>query len=195
MTPVDRRVRRTRHSLREALLALILEKGYDAITIRDITERADIAYATFFRHYDGKDDLLAEQIGLLMDEFESRAKQQSGPYFLQEGQILFEYLQDHFELFQRLVDARTSRRVFRKLKQKMIEIIQQNASTLYATATDPQIPFEILVNHTASATLELVIWWLENRMPYDPLKMAQIFEQLIVKASWWSAGIQIEHDI
>jgi AcrR family transcriptional regulator len=46
----DRRVKRTQSALAKALIALTLEKGYDAVTIRDITERADIGYATFFRH-------------------------------------------------------------------------------------------------------------------------------------------------
>src|SRR5205809_797707 len=47
----DRRVRRTQQLLAEALIALTLEKGYEAVTIRDITKRADVGYATFFRHY------------------------------------------------------------------------------------------------------------------------------------------------
>jgi AcrR family transcriptional regulator len=38
----DRRIRRTQHLLAQALIALTLEKGYEAVTIRDLTERADI---------------------------------------------------------------------------------------------------------------------------------------------------------
>ena len=50
MDTQDRRVRRTQNLLAKALIALTLEKGYEAVTIRDITQRADVAYATFFRH-------------------------------------------------------------------------------------------------------------------------------------------------
>ena len=63
----DRRVERTENLLANALIALSLEKGYEAITIRDITERADIGYATFYRHYHDKDELLAEVVEVVLD--------------------------------------------------------------------------------------------------------------------------------
>ena len=44
----DRQVKRTEDLLAKALIALSLEKGYEAVTIRDLTERADVGYATFF---------------------------------------------------------------------------------------------------------------------------------------------------
>jgi AcrR family transcriptional regulator len=54
----DRRVRRTKRRLKEALMALIEEREYDAITIADLTERADVARSTFYSHYDSKESLL-----------------------------------------------------------------------------------------------------------------------------------------
>src|SRR5437764_15197206 len=62
----DRRVRRTQHLLAKALIALTLEKGYEDVTIRDITERADIGYATFFRHYHDKDELLQDVVDVVL---------------------------------------------------------------------------------------------------------------------------------
>src|SRR5437762_14310178 len=64
----DRRVRRTQHLLARALIALTLEKGYEAVTIRDITERADLGYATFFRHYHDEDELLEAFLEVVMAE-------------------------------------------------------------------------------------------------------------------------------
>src|SRR5689334_4808121 len=58
MARSDRRIVRTRNLLAQALVALTLEKNYDAVTIREITDRAEIGYATFFRHYPDKDALL-----------------------------------------------------------------------------------------------------------------------------------------
>src|SRR3954469_23951916 len=57
-TQQDRRVRRTRRLLREALLALVLEKGYEAVTVQDVLDRADVGRATFYAHFRDKDDLL-----------------------------------------------------------------------------------------------------------------------------------------
>lgn len=53
----DRRVQRTRKVLQEAMVQLIREKGYDAITVQDILDRADVGRATFYAHYQSKEDL------------------------------------------------------------------------------------------------------------------------------------------
>jgi len=55
---VDRRVQRTRQLLNEALMSLIVEKGYEAITVQDIIDRANLGRSTFYAHYQDKEDLL-----------------------------------------------------------------------------------------------------------------------------------------
>ena len=55
---IDRRAARTRRALHEALIALILRKGYEATTIQDIIDEADIGRSTFYAHYAGKEELL-----------------------------------------------------------------------------------------------------------------------------------------
>src|SRR5687768_7190119 len=59
---VDRRIQRTQELLSTALLELILERGYEAVTIKDVTERANVAYVTFFRHYRDLDELLVQRL-------------------------------------------------------------------------------------------------------------------------------------
>src|SRR5882672_1464119 len=54
---IDRRVARTRATLQHALSSLILKKGYEAITIKDICDTANIGRSTFYAHYTSKDDL------------------------------------------------------------------------------------------------------------------------------------------
>ena len=54
----DRRVRRTRALLRDALVTLILEKGYNAVTVQDIIDRANVGRSTFYAHFENKDKLL-----------------------------------------------------------------------------------------------------------------------------------------
>ena len=56
MTKTDRRVQRTRELLQKALIALISERRYDAITIQDIVDRANVGRTTFYLHYSSKDE-------------------------------------------------------------------------------------------------------------------------------------------
>ena len=55
--PIDRRVARTRAMLQKAHISLILEKGYEAMTVEDICEAANVGRSTFYSHYTSKDDL------------------------------------------------------------------------------------------------------------------------------------------
>ena len=55
------RARRTHKLLQEALIALIEERGFDALTVGEITERAMVSRAAFYRNYQDKYDLV-EQI-------------------------------------------------------------------------------------------------------------------------------------
>src|SRR5258708_22417388 len=60
MTKTDKRVERTRKLLQTALIDLIGEGGYDAITIQEIVDRANIGRTTFYLHYNSKDDLFMD---------------------------------------------------------------------------------------------------------------------------------------
>src|SRR5216683_8342082 len=95
----DRRVKRTQNLLVKALIALSLEKGYEAVTIRDITERADIGYATFFRHYHDKDELLEDVLDVVLAELIDLlcpAQPDDDPIAI--GVLLFRHVQEQSEV-------------------------------------------------------------------------------------------------
>lgn len=58
----DRRTQKTKKLLAEALKELVIEKGYDAITIQDIIDRANVGRSTFYNHYESKEELLVGNV-------------------------------------------------------------------------------------------------------------------------------------
>ena len=82
MEQIDRRVRRTKKSLGDALIALALEKEYDEITIQEITDQADIGYRTFFRHYSDKDELLKDVLSSVSAEMRDLMSHQPLEFFI-----------------------------------------------------------------------------------------------------------------
>jgi len=58
----DRRTQKTKKYLAAALVELIIEKGYDAITVQDIIDRANVGRSTFYSHYESKEQLLTGNI-------------------------------------------------------------------------------------------------------------------------------------
>ena len=58
----DRRIQRTQGLLHEALGSLIHEKSYDAISVKEILDRANVGRSTFYMHFGDKDELLLSSI-------------------------------------------------------------------------------------------------------------------------------------
>src|SRR4030095_3160969 len=108
---VDPRVRRTHRMLRDALVSLILEKDFASISIRDVTERAEVAYITFFRHFESLDQLLMEVLeeGLaeLLRHIETLAKQSETSALETEGRLIFEYIEQKADLFRILFKSQS----------------------------------------------------------------------------------------
>lgn len=184
MNESDRRVRRTRALLGKALISVALRKGYEHITIQDITEEADVGYRTYFRHYAGIDDLLRDVAQETVDELDALLQlpvQQSGKenpqaYVETSGRILFEYIQKNREIFHLLL---LERGVWFCLKPVMENARARMEEFLDGLVSD-EIPLQITANHIIGSTFSLMRWWLENDMPYPPSRMGEIFARLIM---------------
>jgi AcrR family transcriptional regulator len=174
MAVSDRRVKRTQRLLAEALISLTLEKGYNAVSIRDITERADVAYATFFRHYDDKDALLDEVLDVILDDMLNILHPPPEESPVTAAIKIFEFVQSHTELARVLLGS--------KGKDDLIQRLIANKQ-YFAPSAASNIPPEIVTNHFMSASIEMIQWWLDHDMPYPPDQMGRIFATLILLPS------------
>jgi AcrR family transcriptional regulator len=184
MEQVDRRVRRTKKSLEDALIALTLEKEYDEITIQEITDRADVGYRTFFRHYSDKDDLLKDVLSTTMMELRELMAPPipeilADPNFkaanFKDGVVLFRHVQEHCDLYRVLL--RSERTFVDSVMAFAIQEMEANLGSLI----DPDISIEIIANHMVWATIALVRWWLDSDMPYSPEIMGEYSFRLVVQ--------------
>ncbi len=171
----DRRVRRTQHLLAKALITLTLEKGYEAVTIRDITERADIGYTTFFRHYHDKDELLKDVLDVVLTEITDllypAIRPDADPTAV--GALLFRYVQEQNEVVRVLLGSHI-------LLQRIIEVSTQNVVQEHIPLSNSAVPFEIAAHHIVTSSISLIQWWLDHQMPYPPEQMGVIYHELII---------------
>ncbi len=181
MNPDDRRVLRTRRLLKKALIELTDDKEYEEITIRDITDHADIGYATFFRHYDGKDDLMLEIFTETIDEIESLLVSHGDRYFEQEGYLLFEHVSENQALYRSILDSQNFTRKFRDHTKKMVQLHIEGHIEHVAS---PSFPVEIAAQHMVSSLIGLIDWWLANDLVFPIERMAMIYERLIIQGTW-----------
>ena len=184
----DRRIRRTQKLLGEALIALALEKGYKNITIQDVTERADIGYRTYFRHYAGLDELLLavaqerlDEIYDILDIPPADAELDDPVRFFREiGQTLFQHVQENQTNFRFLLLDSSLRFVLEPVMKLASEKIEENLQLL----PQKNISSALAANHIIASAFSLMRWWLGNDMPHSPEKMGEIFTNLIVQPTW-----------
>ena len=177
MKKIDRRVLRTQQSLGNALVDLTLELGYDAITIKELTQRANIGYATFFRHFKSKDELLLYVLESVLHDINDLTQPEMTPY--EQALVTFEYIKEHSRVYHVFISIPRNS----ELVQTVYESIEKDIRANYVARNPDQIPLEIAVNHIVTSILELIRWWIVNDMKYSVEQMATIQSELIVKAT------------
>jgi len=180
---IDRRKVRTRQMLRDALIALILEKGYDATTVEDITNRANLGRATFYLHYRDKDELLVHTLESTFDELVKTLK----PISLDDvstaqaqALVAFQHAAENRDLYRVMLGGQGSGSILRRVREYIATLVQERTQLLIQQLPPGAIPIpgEILAEHIAGSLLTLIVWWLENDLPYSAEYMAQVFQQL-----------------
>jgi AcrR family transcriptional regulator len=179
----DRRVRRTRRALAAALISLTSERPYASIQVRDITDQADVGYATFYRHYDSKDDLMLAVFDEVTAELEASAGRPGGEYFEQEGRLLFEHVQKYEGLYRSILK---SWNFVDKLKRLLAGQVEGHLQQHTRELGDLAFPVEVAANHMVAALIGLIEWWLEKEMPLPVEEMARIYERLVIQATWYA---------
>jgi AcrR family transcriptional regulator len=163
----DRRVQKTRKLLLDALVALILEKGYDEVSIQDIIDRANVGRSTFYSHYENKEQLMLfghEHLRTLSLRDAGRALD-----FLP----FYRHLAEMHELVRKLLSAEKSERV---LTRSLEDILQGSICRLYAPRLAPEEEgalFMLRSEAAAAGLVRLMTSWVHKGMPCSPERMAE----------------------
>jgi AcrR family transcriptional regulator len=173
----DLRIQRTRRRLGRAMIELTLERGYDAVTIRDLTDRAGIGYATFFRHYPDKEallrDLLDEVIDGLMERLEPVSADDDPA---RTGTTVFRHAKANAPLYRVLLASQRSV----DLLGRAMEVGVRAIDSSFTDRPGSIVPLEIAAQHIIRSFLALIEWWLMHDMPYPPETMGRIYRTLIM---------------
>lgn len=172
-TRPDRRVQRTHRLLREALIALVLERGWDAITVQDICERADVGRSTFYSHFGDKEALLTSGFESLRRELEAYVGREGGPGRLAFVEPLLAHCQENRRIFRALIGQRSHQVVQRKFRALLLEMVKEDLGD--------EVP-ELVAHFVTGALLELIAWWLDMPAPWTPEELAARYRRLATAA-------------
>jgi len=187
------RVRRTQKLLREALVELIEERGFEALTIGEITERAMVSRAAFYRNYQDKYDLVEQIFAEAMNALISAVGKLGQEHPADAWVRFFEHIAQYERLYRALLGSKGSPWFVRKMRESMTDLITERGRIPHR----PDISADH--NHTFSdgfvpdlvSTLfvESITWWLEQGKPYIPKEIAMrtslLAAALFREASTW----------
>jgi AcrR family transcriptional regulator len=195
---IDRRVSRTRRNLQDALFALILEKGYDSVTVEEITNRADLGRTTFYLHYHDKEDLLMQAVRSLVDglmerlaqypleSLKLRSQTATGELLLPIISLAFQHVEQNADLYRVVLRGEGTyaavRRVRQILSQAIADLIQHFVTRNHVVL-NPQVPLDVFLNSLAGAWIGLITWWLEEDLPYPPEQMAIMYQRMFMRST------------
>jgi AcrR family transcriptional regulator len=191
----DRRVQRTRRQLQEAVLALAAERDFATITVEEIAARADVNRATFYRHYRDKDDLVAQALDALFDEFtaDSRAfleaRGRLAPDVVPPPLVrLFQHVGARPELYRRLLGETGSRAFAVRLRAFHEREFLQIWRDMRLPERPGGPPPAVRARFAAAAAQGVIGWWIERGLQESSTTMAAWLWQLI-RPVWFASPL------
>ena len=173
---MDRRIQRTRQILQDALLALILEKGYDSVTIQDVIDRANVGRSTFYSHFQDKDDLFISGFENLRAQFEQHLLNQSladtDPWSL--SLVMFQHAQSHLQIYKALAGKQGGNVALSHVHKYLSALIREHVKLRFSEQKTIKIPSDVLAHFLVSSFVALLTWWLDHDMPYPAEQLIDI---------------------
>jgi AcrR family transcriptional regulator len=185
---LDRRIERTITALRDALMQLIVEKGYDAISIQDITDRANVARATFYLHFRDKDDLMFSGMKLIYDqlarEFEDGVTDWDELADAQD----FLHVEQYADFYAAMLSPRGSMGFLVQVRAYLQDLFEKSFAKMVPVGKTPRMPLALLAAYCSGAQIGMIWWWVENRMPIPAAEMGRLAMHISLHGMSWAIG-------
>jgi AcrR family transcriptional regulator len=188
----DRRQRKSRAALQRALLGLIAEKPYADITIEDITERADVARATFYAHYRDKPTLLHEASRELVEGLAAAAASVAARTALYDGRAViatFEHAGAHPELYRLVLSGEGGPAI----RCELIAVYERTVTSVFThlttvSSSEPRVPVGVTITAFVGALTWTIESWLDDPAALGAGQAALRFVQGQVGGLEWCLG-------
>ena len=181
--PVDRRVRKTRRQLRECLITLLKEKKVQDITVRELTDMADLNRGTFYLHYKDVFDLLEKTEAELQEDFNQLVCKHDAVDLKQRPSVIFNEIYslvyDNADLIEILLGENGDLNFVNRLKQLIREKCLKDWMEVFRSGN--AAAFDAFFSFIVSGCIGLVQYWLQTGLKETPEQMAKLTERIITK--------------
>ena len=189
-TPVpsrhQRRRQQTRRLLIQTTLQLVLETGYDTISIQDITNRADLGRGTFYIHFKDKEDVVWAAFQELFQALEQEAHKhldRRAPQVEYYGLLnIFTHAEKNRDLYRVVFGRQGSATLTARVQDFLAEAFLYDIRRAPPPAdVNFDVPEEIEAQILTGVISRLVFWWLETPNRYTPAQMAAMTYEVLYR--------------
>lgn len=184
MNRAERRKLETRQRLLTSAAKLLMQVNYDDLTVRAITDDADVGYGTFYLHFRDKDEIVWEIIAAIIKQtdeiFKSHTESLDSPVreFV-AMRMLFEFIQSNKARFMIVLGRNSSPVLSARYRDAVTALNLDNLKQNRYQPSQIGISNEFAANFITGAALQLAIWWIETDAAFTPHEMATMFFKLI----------------
>lgn len=152
---------RTRTGLRDALLALMAERGWDDVSVQDICQRANVGRSTFYLHFQSKEELLEGGLADLCETLRRHAAshdQGSRPP-LAFARGLIEHVYEQRRLFRSVVGRRSGHVVRTRFREMVLTLVKEELSDALASTWHR----DATIHYVTGGIVEFLAWLAEAK--------------------------------
>ncbi len=191
----DRRRRKTRKALQEALISLMFEKSYDAILVQEILDRANVGRSTFYTHFCDKSELLVEGLEGLQDLL--RKAQMAAPAIAGKkyekvigfSLAMFEHVHDHKQLYRSLVNGSGWTIVRQRMEEILMQLMKDEARAHFKRKAFSDASFALFIHFLGTTFMSVMTWWFNFKKPLSPKEINALFRELVIP----TLAAQLDH--
>jgi AcrR family transcriptional regulator len=173
----ERRRLQTRKLLIQTTLQLVLAKGYDAVSIQDITDQADLGRGTFYIHFKDKEEVVWTMFQELFQEMEQNAHKQLDrnlPQVEYYGLLnIFQHAEQNRDLYRLIFGGQGSAMLTVRLQDFLAKaFLYDIRNAPHSPDINFNLPEEIEAQILTGMISRLLYWWLETPNTYSAEQMA-----------------------
>jgi AcrR family transcriptional regulator len=189
----QRRVARTKAAIEDAFVQLVLEHGYERVAVEDISDRADLARATFYAHYPNKEAVLLSVSNRLVEDLMRRIAYQGGPWNVVRRDALqtaYKHAAENPDLYRACMSDARTRQAYLSILSRYAE--QNFRDRLTALGRQPRVPVPVMARGFVGATLAILEAWLAGELEGDVEQLASMALDLFIAGGAWANGIGLD---
>ena len=167
-------MQRTRDALRDALITLLEERGWDDINIQDLCELANVGRSTFYLHFQNKEELLVGgfddlRAWLRIQAAQRKTEMDAMPFV----RGLIEHVYEQRNLFRSIIGKRSGHVVQKRFREMVCRLVEEEGVPPHAGWKQ-----KAGARYIAGALVELLAWWMDSGKSHTADEIEELFYQL-----------------